>query len=106
MPKIRFTIRQLLLLVAAVAGALGLLVWCEVRRARFQRISAYHESRIYVKVVGGVGLGYLNRTQQAVPYSEISSTRQQWHREMKEKYRLAAINFWLPLDPDPAPPQE
>jgi hypothetical protein len=98
LPRLRFTVRRLMLGVAVAAlvitGCLG------ISRARGQRewLAGYHESRA----------GSLMKNAEPGS-SEIKDpvirAQLRWNEAMAEKYRWAARYPWLPIAPDPPEPE-
>jgi hypothetical protein len=99
LPRVRFTVRRMMVAVAVVALALSGGVWA----ARMMALSKAYEARCYELAVmrrkeGGpsVNWGHGHRPLSA---------RQEWLRQMSIKYRYASCFPWLPVEPDPpAPP--
>jgi hypothetical protein len=85
----------MLLLVAALAVILGILVGLERRSERFRRRAALYAAAIhslyYADVNGEDGVIW---TTSAADY----------HGDLSLKYTVAASRPWLPLEPDPPPP--
>ncbi len=84
-PRLRFTVRRMLMAVAAVALLFGLLV---ERRQNFRGIAADHAS--VIKPYAATGW--------------ITEAQVMYHDEMRRKYEWAARHPWLLVAPDPSPP--
>jgi len=80
----QFRVRTLLIIVAVVACAFG-------GYAALQRRSA----ALYARAQRHAMLSVLSKG----PYSE------RYHQDMTEKYRRASLYPWLPVSPDPPPPE-
>jgi hypothetical protein len=96
-PRARFTLRQVILIVAAISLVCPLLA----RYIRLSQVAASHEKRIIA------GARRTNcfigpRATPAVAY--IPTETGWWHYRMKEKYKRLSLRPWLPVEPDPPPP--
>ena len=91
----RATIRRLLLLVAALGVACGILVALQRRSERFRRPAAEYASAIHTVYFADV-----NGTDGTI----LTSTTADHHADLSEKYSAAADQPWLPLGSDPPPP--
>jgi hypothetical protein len=92
MPRLRFTVRQMMVVVALVAAVMGLSI---ERHRRFARIAARHRAVMYegASVVAGPRPGY-------------RLTGSGWrHFKTYLKYARAARYPWLPVAPDPPEPE-
>lgn len=128
MPRIRFSIRSLMIVVALTAIALGLVQ----RRAAFQRTAHDHAQRelyndllpqfifrhasdedfVVEDLPGG---GFTVRpadTPEATKRFEYRRSKVQrakllanYHGLLKRKYEKAAATPWILLGPDPVPPE-
>ncbi len=85
----RMTTRRWMVAVAAVAP-----LCLEHRRRSFESLAAYHESR---RVVAWSILPPRDIHRYAGEVLE-------WHAALARKYRHAARYPWLPVEPDPSPP--
>lgn len=96
MPRVRFTVRRMMVPVAVVALALGMCIWDH----RMRRVSVAYELR---------GLSYRKRSGPRPRFPALIppplSARERWDAEMAEKYRRAARYPWLPVAPDPPYPK-
>ena len=91
----RVTIRRLLMLVAALAVALGILVALQRRSERFRRRASEYASAIHT-----VYFADLNGEDGMV----LTATAADYHGDLSLKYNAAAIRPWLPLESDDPPP--
>ena len=94
LPRVWFTVRRMMVAVAilavGLAVAMGLPGWADRRRARMTAIGYRH----------------------AFFFSELSRQRPpaaarvlEYHDAMRKKYYHAAQHPWLPVLPDPQPPE-
>jgi hypothetical protein len=97
MKRPRFTVRRLMLAVAAVGLALGLCATCRSRSERFHASMMSHESR---------AMELLDNVQPDADAASLRrlSARIAWHEVMWAKYEHAAGHPWLPVWPDPPEP--
>ena len=93
LPRVRFTVRRMMVAVAVVAVPLGAITELKRRRDRFQWLGSYH--------AGKTGMQYINSFS---PRPRFSTPRGYWHYELSRKYMIAAERPWLPVDPDPPDP--
>ena len=84
----RFRLRTLMVAVVFAAVALGGFEMLR-RRERFLALAAYHASRA------------VSLTRY---YSFFFPRKLPWHLDMQRKYERAATRPWLPIAPDPPPP--
>lgn len=90
LPRPRFTVRRLMVLVALLGALLGVGIEGNRRMTRFSRRAFYHR----VNAMGpGVDLGPAFERKRA------------WHEQMERKYDYAAGHPWLPVAADPPPPE-
>jgi hypothetical protein len=84
----RMTVRLLLVLVAltALATELGLILW---RAWSYSKRAADHARHL--------------RSGRYFIYD--STELREWHDQMRRKYERAASRPWLPVEPDPPPPE-
>jgi hypothetical protein len=90
LPRVRFTLRRMMGAVILVGVGLGLSVWMDRRAERFRALGADH-----IRKVGVVS------SPDPWPYE----VRAIYHLTMAKKYRAAALRPWLPVEPDPPPPE-
>ncbi len=93
LPQIRFTVRRMMVLVAIVA----LIMWGEIRRARFERVKLHLEAE-WKEMASMCSDGLPSPT----PESDAAAVAKiNYLRTMRPKYDRAARYPWLPVDPDP-----
>ena len=101
----RMTTRWWMIAVVVVGWACML----EHRRRSFTALAAYHQSKLAVMEVDietSKGIRrhwYLDQTGYAMTADELKAA--EWHKPLAEKYRHAARYPWLPVEPDPPPPE-
>jgi hypothetical protein len=95
----RFRLRSLLIAVAILATLLGVGVKLRRDAAQYDRLSRRHS--------GEAGAWELRLAGRVVGPSQARAIlgRAHWHDAMAEKYRRAAARPWLPVAPDPPPPE-
>ena len=89
MPRVRFTIRRMLLAIAVVAVYLGWSRWIEKRSERFQALWNEHVNKI---------------GEISSPKPRPDEVQGYYHLKMGEKYRAAINRPWFPVEPDPPEP--
>ena len=89
MPRVRFTVRRMMVAVAIVAIYFGWSRWMERRSARFKALWVDH-----INKVGEI----------SSPKPRPDEVQGTYHLKMGEKYRVAALRPWLPVEPDPPEP--
>ncbi len=93
LPRIRITVRRLMVVVAMVGALLGTLIAVRASRVRqanqHRLLSTTREQR------------RLHGT--SIPDSTWTA-KKLWHAEMSNKYERAARSPWLPVGPDPPEP--
>jgi hypothetical protein len=116
-PRLRFTVRRLMVAVAAIGGASGayLGIMTEGRLAQaYRRRAAEH--RMWEEVHRQSGerfrMLWLEAVESKDPeHEDFRSTaewdeaRRRWHGELMRKYEYAASRPWLPVEPDPPEPK-
>jgi hypothetical protein len=96
--RLRFTVRRLMVAVAAVGLALGLCATCRSRSQQYYALMMSHKSRA------------MELIDNAQPGTDAAArrrfhTRITWHEVMYAKYKHAARYPWLPVAPDPPEPE-
>jgi hypothetical protein len=91
----RVTIRRMLLLVAALAVALGILAAFQRRSQRLRRRAAEYAAAIHTVYFADVN---------GMDGMVLTATTADYHEDLSVKYEAAANRPWLPLEPDLAPP--
>jgi hypothetical protein len=79
-----------MIVVAALAVALGIAAGLERRRERFMRIADYYEER---------------KLEFAFGPHPPSKQLWRWNEQMRQKYQRAARYPWRPVEPDPPEPK-
>jgi hypothetical protein len=98
----RFRLRTLMAAVAVAGVGLGLWTGLHRRARRFQGLAEYHRMR------STAGVSPLNPRGPTVVnflWEETPRARASWHSAMADKYTYAARSPWLPVAPDPPPPE-
>jgi hypothetical protein len=88
LPRPRFTVRRLMVMVAALAIVLGILTALQRRRVRFRHLAAEYFS-----------------ASKAVYTGPDDLTMEEYHADLALKYKAAADRPWLPVEAD-LPPTE
>jgi hypothetical protein len=104
LPRPRFTVLRLMIVVAIVALAAAVLVrvatpwcdWSERRAAEFGELERYH---------GGVRWTWDWRVRQGPGSGQATAQVKSYHMAMAAKYEWAARYPWLPVWPDPPEPE-
>ena len=92
MPRVRFTIRRLMVAVAVVAIYFGWSRWMERRSERFRALWIDH-----INKVGEIS----SPKPELLRPHEVQGY---YHLKIGEKYRAAMNRPWLPVEPDPPEP--
>src|SRR3954468_14385090 len=106
LPRVRVTVRGMMVAVAVVGAALGGLAGLDRRRARLERLGSDHRARVVCVLAGSPGpdgvYAYEPRgfDQRGRPTSRRQRAADRWHEAMAQKYRRAARYPWLPVAPD------
>jgi hypothetical protein len=110
MRRTRFRLRTLMIAVAVVSIPLAVWATIEARRVRFLRAAAYHKSQIICiiaySVGDGTGRGVFHSTPQGEIVSDARVAYDLWRVQLWMKYEKAAEHPWMPVAPDPPPPDE
>lgn len=102
MPRVRFTVRRMMVAVAVAALTLGVIVGLQNRHQRFRRIAEDHRSRMIAWEE--VGRSEATRKRFDLSGQQVSLAAHHWHLQMAENYEHAARRPWLPVAPDPPEP--
>jgi hypothetical protein len=92
LPRVRFTVRRLMIAVAIVGLMLGLTLWMKRRSAEFQKKARFYD-----------GMFITMFWQDHSPPPGLAHNL--WVGEMATKYRYAASYPWWPVEPDPPEPE-
>lgn len=106
----RFTVRRLMILVAAVAVPLGIAL---TRQARFSREAAYHRSQslkfrmflLHDEYNTRLRIYDSNRNEIPADRARRIIEVNSWHHALARKYEQAAAQPWLIVAPDPPEPE-
>jgi hypothetical protein len=128
LPRVRLTVRLLMVAVAVVGVSLGLIK----RRFEFLQVADHHDSRISVSMDGGItsqgnihhqngrgdfifdeplivlipkGVSEDEMRRRMLTARRRLEANQDWHKAMRRKYQLAASRPWLPVASDPPEPK-
>jgi hypothetical protein len=89
LPRVRFTVRRLMVIVAIVGMAIGLSRWLWLRSLAFDRLAGFHSIR----------------SNYGNPLDANVQMKLTYHNALWNKYRRAARHPWLPIEPDPPEPE-
>src|SRR4051794_11049283 len=109
-PRVRFTVRRLMVAVAVVAVCMGLLTMRQraaTRRARALSHAAKADERRVVVAVwrrGNVRLINITREQAEADVGRCERAAT-YHEAMRRKWEEAARHPWLAVEPDPPEPK-
>jgi hypothetical protein len=96
-PRVRFTVRRMMVAVAIMGVALGLYK----RREKLLALADYHEKGEKCAGLGtGGGISWINQHGE-----EVTETKSDWHSQLAEKYHRAASRPWLPVEADSPEPE-
>jgi hypothetical protein len=110
LPRIRFTVRQLMVVVAVVSLLLAVTTGLLRRRASFQRRTEVHARKASQENLMGMFAGELpyNASARLTPMQERTRDAHYelagYYYGLEAKYRRAAGRPWLPIGTDPPPP--
>ena len=104
LPRVRFTIRRMMVVVAVTAiafgGAAGL-ARVERLASEYRRLYARHSAEAQrFSEEASRALVLRNARDRYVRASRLAD----YHAHLEAKYQHAAHNPWLPVEPDPPPP--
>ncbi len=109
-PRVRFSVRKIMVAVAILAVILGLLIG---RRGRFRRLALAHKMESFALQVSDLEF-YLLLTAASGEKPEAEEQRnrttrpvyqfREYHEAMADKYDRASDQPWLLVAPDPPPP--
>lgn len=111
-PRVRFTVRRMMIAVAITGVTLGVGLVLHRRAAAYRSRAAYHEA----KAVTWMGVHAENDAWATDTSNPERASRAQWaveqawaaivyHRNMCDKYLHAARYPWLSVEPDPPEPE-
>lgn len=107
LPRMRFTVRAMMVAVAVVASLAAAAITVERRATRFRDLAARH-----VRWVEGIGGYHSGHEGDRVHYhdwngkelTDREAAKYLWHAKLRKKYLDASIRPWLPVAPDPPEP--
>ena len=102
LPRVRFTVRRMMIAVAIAGALLGLLAYArglQDRSADYQRLATEHQFQSFLLTGYMVTNGTNNETSR-----KFDSELRSHHDRIRFKYERAARYPWLPVDPDPPEP--
>jgi hypothetical protein len=100
LPRVRVTVRRLMIAVAVVGIVLGPLVYLGQRSRRFGQIS-----RVHVRAMSDGAIEAAKLKRRGDPRAKLAYARADYHQAMWLKYFHAARYPWLPVEPDPPVPE-
>jgi hypothetical protein len=90
--------------VAVVAAAIASIVVPLHRRWSFESLAAYHQSKgVYGYACSRTSWACIDRNGKVMTPDEIKVA--DWHMALAQKYRRAAAQPWLPVEPEPPLPK-
>ncbi len=103
-PRLRFTVRRLMIAVAILALSIRAIIWVGEMRTRSAEY-AERASEFGTSTTRG-GSGRIRSDGAWVHISENENTHRQdeWACKLAEKYWRLSDYPWLPVEPDPPPP--
>jgi hypothetical protein len=111
LPRVRFTVRRMMVGVAIAGMVLGLTHWFESRDAWLRARRDFHWAQWTLPIMESRGedgrvVGPLQVTEDdGSPVDGLRARRELWNYRMFKKYMKAARYPWLPVAPDPPEPQ-
>jgi hypothetical protein len=104
LPRIRFTVRRLMVLVAILGLVVGVIVLSERRRVWFRGLANEHLEKglRYFVVLGGGDSEYQRKSLRL--WEERYGAFVAHHGRLHDKYEWAARYPWLPVAADPPEP--
>jgi hypothetical protein len=115
LPRVRLTVRELIFVVTVAGIGAGFEVRLMQRRARFLDLASAHASQVVPLVhtwaltaprrICIEGWETANGRVYSAQEGALIERKNEWHRTVSAKYRLAANRPWLPVEPDPPEPE-
>jgi hypothetical protein len=116
LPRVRFTVRRLMVAVAIVGGLIGGSVECRRRLESERRIGEYQRlAKHHHRAAARLRDRYRESPQESVvlfihssEFAQTPALKLKWaeyHESLSRKYEQAASNPWAPLPPDPPEPE-
>ncbi len=106
LPRVRFTVRRLMVLVAIVGIFVGLGVEGAKRRARFRELAAKHQEKGMQWFAFFPGGKSQHQDEMMRLYEERVGPTIEYYCGLRDKYERASLYPWLPVGSDPPPPPE
>ena len=103
LPRVRFTVRRMMVAVAVVAVA-ALIQGGEFLRRRSHDYAARADNYAVELTLGGAEEPWPPITAEEIISEQRKAERLRYYSAMEQKYRHAARRPWLPVEPDPPPP--
>jgi len=100
MPRLRFTVRWLMVVVAMHAVILGVLFWARERQLRFDRLHRFFVEQERREMAA------LSPPPLKGGLTIHMTAKGRWNHNQALKYKRAARNPWLPVAPDPPEPPD
>ncbi len=110
-PRMRFSVRHLMVAVAIVALCLGFVSWMKQRSARLYAIGLFHRDQIVAILAGAPDANGkfhyspMDIDQKLRRVSERQRRKDIWREEMAQKYWRASEQPWLPVAADTPEPE-
>jgi hypothetical protein len=102
-PRVRFTIRWLMVAVTIVGSVSATFVGLGKRADRFRALAKYHGEQVLdLETVADGRFRVVGHTRDGEPVVQTTVCR---HAELAQKYERAARYPWLPVAPDPPAPE-
>jgi hypothetical protein len=100
--RVRFTVRRLMVAVAAAGAMSAAVAAIRARSERFRSLAEYHAARVAMWSRGSEG-----RYRVWVDWrgERVSRAASGWHADLAGKYERAARHPWLSVAPDPPEPK-
>jgi hypothetical protein len=111
LPRMRFTLRRMMVVVAILAMAFAIPDAIERRRSHFRDLASIHTAKAesYGRQSGPSSVIIYRSAKPPGPAEEARSRRKYamifYHSGLESKYRAAATRPWLPVFPDPPEPK-
>ena len=102
LPRVRYTVRRMMVVVLIVAIMLAIHVTLQRRRVRFEQLSRYHIQSI--RIESSCSWAPYEPEESDV-LSDKALWQAIWHAKLSRKYSEAARRPWLPVSPDPPQPE-
>ncbi len=107
LPPARFTIRLLIAMAILGIGLYPIIAEERQRRAEKELLSLadYHASMVVSAVACSrtSRCTFIDRSGRVMTSAEVRASA--WHQKLAAKYGEAALRPWLPIEPDPPPPE-